>query len=127
MFQAISDEAIYRAQEDASRWEMAGIVARTLKEFGSEFRTGQDSAVPRHDEPPAHSSLTCGVIYCPVRSGVVMPIETSGRRRCACAPGGNSQRRHSPFRTIAACFPTLAALNGYHPGCGVPNVTTTPR
>lgn len=33
VFQAVTYEAIYRAQEDASRWEMAGVVARTLEEL----------------------------------------------------------------------------------------------
>jgi hypothetical protein len=40
VFQAISYEAIYRAQEDASRWEMSGIVAGTLRQLGREFAAG---------------------------------------------------------------------------------------
>jgi len=39
VFQAISYEAIYRAQEERSRWEMAGIVAGTLRHLGGEFRS----------------------------------------------------------------------------------------
>lgn len=34
IFQAISFEGIYRAQEDAAHWEMSGVVARYLREFG---------------------------------------------------------------------------------------------
>ncbi len=41
VFQAISYEGIYRAQEEASRWEMSGIVAGTLRELIAEF--GQKS------------------------------------------------------------------------------------
>ena len=40
VFQAISYEAIYRAQEAASRWEMSGIVAGTLRQLGREFVAG---------------------------------------------------------------------------------------
>jgi len=39
VFQAISYEAIYRAQEKSSRWEMAGVVAGTLRQLGTEFRS----------------------------------------------------------------------------------------
>ncbi len=38
VFQAVTYEAIYRAQEDASRWEMAGVVARTLDELAALHR-----------------------------------------------------------------------------------------
>ena len=38
VFQAVTYEAIYRAQEDASRWEMAGVVARTLEELADLHR-----------------------------------------------------------------------------------------
>jgi hypothetical protein len=31
LYQAISYEAIYRAQEDASRWELEGVVERFLR------------------------------------------------------------------------------------------------
>ena len=39
VFQAISYEGIYRAQEEGSRWEMSGIVAGTLRQLGDEFAT----------------------------------------------------------------------------------------
>jgi len=40
VFQAISYEGIYRAQEERSRWEMAGVVANTLRALGGEFAAG---------------------------------------------------------------------------------------
>jgi hypothetical protein len=40
VFQAISYEGIYRAQEERSRWEMSGIVANTLRALGREFAAG---------------------------------------------------------------------------------------
>ncbi|GAA2093287.1 hypothetical protein GCM10009841_02890 [Microlunatus panaciterrae] len=35
VFQAISYEGIYRAQEEAARWELGGIVASSLRQFGA--------------------------------------------------------------------------------------------
>ena len=40
VFQAISYEGIYRAQEEGSRWEMSGIVADTLRQLSDEFAAG---------------------------------------------------------------------------------------
>jgi hypothetical protein len=40
VFHAVTFEAIYRAQEDASRWEMAGVVARTLEELADLHQAG---------------------------------------------------------------------------------------
>jgi aminoglycoside phosphotransferase (APT) family kinase protein len=37
VFQAISYEGIYRAQEPAARWEMAGVVAGTLRELAEAY------------------------------------------------------------------------------------------
>jgi hypothetical protein len=39
VFQAISYEGIYRAQEPAARWEMPGIVAATLRELAEAYET----------------------------------------------------------------------------------------
>jgi aminoglycoside phosphotransferase (APT) family kinase protein len=43
VFQAISYEGIYRAQEERSRWEMSGIVAKTLRQLGGEFAARRDA------------------------------------------------------------------------------------
>lgn len=37
-YQAVSYEAIYRAQEPRMRWEMHGVVARTLRDLGQQWR-----------------------------------------------------------------------------------------
>jgi hypothetical protein len=37
IFQLVTFEQIYRAQEDASYWEMRGVVARTLRQLPERF------------------------------------------------------------------------------------------
>ncbi len=37
-YQAVSYEAVYRAQEPRTRWEMRGVVARSLRDLGQQWR-----------------------------------------------------------------------------------------
>ena len=44
IYQAISYEGIYRAQEERTRWELGGVVARRLRSLGQQWRTNTQVA-----------------------------------------------------------------------------------
>ncbi len=44
IYQAISYEGIYRAQEDRTRWEIGGVVARTLRSLAEQWQASTQAA-----------------------------------------------------------------------------------